>query len=698
MAREISLEELEGLEQAEPGPGNVREISPDDLNQLEMRSAPLPEKEQEGLFGRIVGRLLGTDVEDPLELERMGTVMGGSIGGSMLGSRVPPVPGPAGLVVNPITGAAAGGLIGAIGGAVAPESPLELMETLGLAEEGTREEEGLSNEELRRVVEGEALLELATMGTASGIRAAGRMIGKSATGITKADMNMAREADKIGIQLAPFQLGDKGFGRGVINVMGRFPILGGSARKVGEAAENAVRLKLEGAPDRIATVLAGSDVGLKMWNDAKAVYKKVGGAFDQAYENLALTANRAGVFYRMDNTSQAAQATIDTLKKLRSPQAGGGATSAGAVSEGVIDFLDGQGLGMLGTHTLGQADELMKKIDDYVGKIDPANRARALKLLSPVKGAVKTDIVKNGVGPQAKSIGQAQARLDADYSAAMAEFFETSAAKRFESVRQGGIRGTTLPSKEATRVPIDKLADMVVDLDSPQIMRELSSVVSGNTYKQMAAMEMDKLLSKALKTKKGATVLDSTVLRAQLGLRGPTTRSKAVETMLTQAGSPLALKELHQVADIADKLANTPVPNWSTFIARRASLGGVSSLLKGAFPAAALTGGAAAGATAGSGLIGGLAFFFGTRGLVGAVSNPLNARFFKEVLSGEASALTKRKAYLSLIGNVAEGLTQGGIEATNQIDSKVLEYFRSDSFKEHAEETADMIFGESDGN
>ena len=56
-----------------------------------------PPKDSPSIGRRMVQRFLGTDVDDPLELTRMGTSIVGMIGGGIAGSRIPALPGPVAL-------------------------------------------------------------------------------------------------------------------------------------------------------------------------------------------------------------------------------------------------------------------------------------------------------------------------------------------------------------------------------------------------------------------------------------------------------------------------------------------------------------------------------------------------------------------------------------------------------------------------
>ncbi len=690
----------------------IREATADEAQAFRQQEAsPTPQLDQEkpGLLDRVVQRFLGTDVDDPLQLERTGTTLAGAIGGSisgaklgaMIGARTPPT----GPLINPITGAAGGSLLGAIGGAVAPEAAMEFGEFLGLVPEGTREAKGLSNEELQRVVEGEALLEVMTLGTAGALRGAGRAVGRKLAGVTKEGERIADEASQQGIRLAPFQLGESGLGRGIVNVMGRFPVIGSNARKVSEASEEAIRMVAEGASERIAPILASNELGTKIWDNVQALSKEVGNRFEDEYSELFRFANQQGVQYGTRNTKEAATGILNTIAK-RTPTKGteqvpglivdasgkpltettkvikGKAAEAGKI---VRKFLIDEGYTKLPNQSLAQADELIKKIDQRIAKTDKELRREVGKLLSPLRGAVKTDIATQGVGKTAQQVGDQMAHVDAVFAKTMSDLFETSAAARLGSVQKGGIRSVDAPSKRATRMSPDQLVGLFSNMKSPEVMQQLGRLVPKGTFKEFTASQLSNLIGKSMNTGiSGATKLDADALAKQLGVGAKTSddlgRQGAVQSMLKQAKSPLTYHELESITKAAQQISNTPVPDWSTFIARRGTIGGAGAVLRGILPATAV----GAGAVGAGGALGGLLFMGGSKALVDAVSNPLNARAWKEVLSEEASAINKRAAWLRITQKTISGMRDAG-EMAPEVAQGVLQ---------SAQEVADTLFTE----
>lgn len=274
------------------------------------KAAPT-EPEKPGIVSRVVRRFLGTDVDDPAEWPRLGATVAGGFGGGVLGSRLPVAPGPAGVVINPVTGAVAGGLVGAVGGAVAPEATMGAAALVGLIDEETRKRYSLSFEDLRTLAEGEALLELATGGTLLALRLGGRLttralagsgdepltgrfartrtafrgVGRAFTGGGEG-AEVAAAAHRQGIELMPVQVGGRAIGRGYVAVMGRFPFLHTPLSKRGQAAEDALRIRLQSAPERIGPISNWSDVSERIFDDARDLAGRTSKYFDEKYTAL----------------------------------------------------------------------------------------------------------------------------------------------------------------------------------------------------------------------------------------------------------------------------------------------------------------------------------------------------------------------------------------------------------------------------
>jgi hypothetical protein len=643
--------------------------------------------ERPGLMSRIVSRALGTDIDDPLEMERLGTTALGGIGGAMLGSRVPVAPGPAGVVINPVTGAVAGGLAGAVSGSVAPEGTLELMEFAGLLPEGAREERALSDEELRRVASGEALIEVVTAGTATGIRAGGRTLGRVLTGVTKEGEELAGRAAEQGIDLAPFQVGKRRIGRGIVNVLGRFPIIGQPAQSLTAKTERQIAAIIEKMPERVAPLLRGSELGPKILKEAGQLVKTVGEGFSKQYDQLKLDALEAGIEVVPFKLREAAESVIENINRITPRDLAGDPKTAAASSEYVSRWIQ-DNVQDLGTQSLGQMDEILKLVDEGISEAPEEIRRAVARSLILLKTAAKSDVAENIFkrdGTKATEFADRLAKLDADFSETMAFLFETSAGKKTEIVASSGLRGTTTQAKDVTTVPVDQLANIMLNnLTSPQAIDELRRLVTPETFRAVGARVLADAFQQSVKITPEGAFLNADELANQLGKLGQKTdRAEALRVLFEN--SNITDEMLTTIVDAARAMSDSPIPNASAFLARRAGIAGAKGVIRGVMPWLAV-GSAGAGAAALSNVFGGMMFMLGTTGLVTTVADPVNARALRSVLSQEATKIQIREGFLRLMrAGINSGVDAGEwtAEQAKNLQSATVEW-------------ADQMFPEED--
>lgn len=302
--------------------------------------------------------------------------------------------------------------------------------------------------------------------------------------------------------------------------------------------------------------------------------------------------------------------------------------------------------GVTARQTLAQMDGLVSKIDQQLASMEPSQRRFAQALMTQLRQAAQHDAVMNLRGVDANEIGRARKELDTEFSQTMSSLFETATANKFGAVRSQGIRGVT--ADETTRTPVDQLARLIVKLDSPQSLEELSRLVSPDTMQRITAHVMDDAVSSAMVTRTGAgKAFDVEKFAKHLGLDKPTgDRRKVITAMLEKSNSPLTVKDLEELVIAGRAISSMEIPNVSSFIARRATIGGLQSIINGILPGATLVGGAAyAGAT-----LLATAMFVGGGRLVSAVlANPDSARALKTVLNREASTVVRREAYVRVL-------------------------------------------------
>lgn len=639
------------------GPGGIES---DPILRPSIRKTDVPQ-EPVSLFQKGLARFRGTDVDDPIALGRLANTAAGGILGASLGVRTPIAPGPLGVAINPITGALAGGAVGSALGAMAPETTMEIGERLGFLPPGTRKRKGLSDEELRTVAEGEALVDFALGSTVQAAGLAMRGAGRLMAGVTRAGQDVAERAAGMGIDLPATAAGDSRFAKFFTAVFGRFPLIGTKMRRTGELAEMQIKEAVEALPERIAPVFSESQIGRDIHRNANTIVKKISHKFNAQYEEVFAAAEEADVRVAPLETTKKANEVLAKIAKETPVGPTGEATSAGKTLDKVATFVRDE-IAVLETapQTLRQMDGVMSKLDQELASLEPGQKRFASALLMQIKTAAQKDVVTNMSGEGAAAISGRLRELDREFSTTMSQLFETATAKRFQTVQRRGLRGLT--ADEATRTPVDELAKKVVDLDSPQAIDELSRLVSHRTMSRIAARTLEDAFQKGMKVSDaGISFFNPDAAAKAFGLdRKGTARSEAIERLLSKT-SGVTMDEIRTVLDAARAMRRVEVPDVSSFIARRGTIGGAEAVLKGLMPGAALAGAGVAGGGVLGGTIGMLTFIGGGRAISHAIADPLAARSLKIVMNKQASRANRKVNAVRVLNLTVEALNEQDI-------------------------------------
>ena len=232
--------------------------------------------------------------------------------------------------------------------------------------------------------------------------------------------------------------------------------------------------------------------------------------------------------------------------------------------------------------------------------------------------------------------------------------FQTPTAQRFGRVdRRIFGPGADLPGT----MNADQTADFVLNLRSPQAVRDLRSLVGDDVMNGAARNFLEGAVESSRFADSG--FLDFQALQRQLGLTGPRRIDRAA---LEEFIGPDTLRNIEAIGEVAENL--TKIPAVNQFVARRAVLGGASSAVR------ALTGTALAGASAG-GIMSGvgvetIATLYFSRRFANLLTNPEQMQNLTRVITDTDMPLLQKRA---LLGRTMEIFgDQVLIEPTGSLD------------------------------
>ena len=668
-----------------------------------------------------VGQFFGSNVDDPIEIKRAAIGAGASYILGNVGSKVPPLPGPAGLVVNPWTMGFAGSTAGLILGNYAPELMIEVLEKFNAMPEGTRDEMLLSPRDLATVVKGEVVLDTWLFGGLSAVRLVGRPMGRLIAGVSEEGLRIAREAAKRGIHLIPVQVGNRKIARGFVVVAGRLPFIASSIRlKVARSGEAIAKIWKD-MPARLGPLAAFAEISDDIFLASTNLFKHIDETFSRQYTELYETArlHKVQIIPRA-SLKWAKQALKDInnmkVKQIEHPEE----ESAGEAFDALETFIKNKILSMGGKTTkvvkgdefslprkttdktvpgpvrvaeqsLDAMDTLSRKVDEELLKLPPDQQNHIRKMMVELKQAIQEDVLTNMRGPHAGEITRRYKEIDKNYSYTFSTLFETATAKKFMSViKGGGLKSKILDN--TTRQHIDQLAKIVINLESPQAIKELFRLMPPEMEKRIVAKIFADAISDSMKhIDEFTTEFSPSTIAKRLGLDSPVSnRRLAIKTMLEETGSKITMTELDELFKHANKIAGLEIMDVSTFIMRATMFGSIRGTMNAMIPGLTLAG-ASGGliARTGSTLIGMMGFLLGGKGISAMLANEATLQPLKLVLDKETSQVIRRKAWLQ-VGRLTLNMFKVGGEAGANFSEEKMERL-STLWEEGAVELDDFV-------
>lgn len=653
-----------------------------------------PAQPAKSLTTKAYERFWGTDVNDPVQYPRLGTQLITGVAGGYAGAEVgaaagAAVGGPIGAGVGAAVGGVAGGLLGTAAGTVAPEAYMETAEFLGMVKPGTAKKHGLKGgvfgEDMKTMLEGEMLIDMVTGGGLVAARMAVRGTGRLATGISgvmgfnKEGRRLADRAAMEGINLLPVQVGNRTLPRGFVAVMGKFPLVSAPMRSRIHNTEKEWKAAFDSLPASIAPLaLNMGSVSKKVMEDGKDIFKKFSDDMSKEYESVFARADASGAHITPQSTFDKSKEILDTITKETPAAAGKRKAAHTGPMEEVKTFLNNDiapifrstksGATSLADQSLKQMDILMQKVDGKIASLaknaEPGSH-EAIMRLEGLKNSIRLDLYTNIHGLFANSIAMDLRGLDVEYSKQMADIFETVAAKRFGTVKRGGLKQFNFDSN--TRTSTESLADILIRGETVKEVEDLKKIVYPDTFKNIAANVLEKRVQDAyVPGEKGMQLLDIDALSKNLGLDKPGSKRYLHTEKLLELSGGVDMKRLKNLLEIGQKVASVEAPNSSIFMARRVTMGGLQAIVGGLLPVMGAHGVGQGTAGVAGGFIGSAIVIGGAHLFSRMISDPSIARSLIYVMKPETKRIARQAAWMKGVQTAIHGMRDAGILASDE--------------------------------
>ncbi len=580
-------------------------------------------------------------------LTRPAFEMAGGTGGAVLGAGAGGVAGVAGGPAAPATvpgGAIGGGLIGGGLGTAAGSLLFDSIEDV-LRFSGVIESEspGVGERSIQALRSGAE-----DIAFAGGAQIVGKGLGAVKPGIGRilglrsADVDAAVDAAAAaGIPVGAVDVGTHTGGRvvrGTARVLGIFPWIGGPFRKSAAEKADVVTTKFGEILDSMApNATLSSDLGLDMAEAARGSIKEFRDVSSRLYGNFETLAKDAGSIVPTNvgvddipSIKEAAQTLVDRTAAGKiiledgTELVGPAADEMGQFIEALTKLPDNL--------TIAQYRQLSTDLRGFIGLAgsNGLDVSRFATLKQSMEGALAS-IDPNVAGAE---VVDALQTANSFYSKGITQF-QTPTGQKFGRIdrnifQPGPVRPGTINEDEIARV--------AVNLKSPQAIADLRALVGDDLMGQAARRHFETAWQGSIKSDPAGDLIGFNWKKFgdDVGLTGKGENAGALQEFIKGSGTDL--DELKAFVGAASKVQ---VPqSVSTFIARRAALGGFSAALGGAVVAGLIPGSA----------LGSVAAALSARHVTKIISDPAQLRAMRRALSPEVPVAQRR----ALLGRLIE--------------------------------------------
>jgi len=483
----------------------------------------------------------------------------------------------------------------------------------------------------------EAKTDLMFTGAASSIGPLFKSLGilrAKALGVGKKEMADVLEAEKFGVDLGASEASRFPAVKTTISVVGRFPFLGTPAKQAAAKKAAQVFQGEERILARLGPTANLAEVGVDLNAAARTAIKGFRDEAKVLYTKARDIADEAGEIIPTQNVKAMAKAIAENFDSARPGRKG--------VKSPIVEYAESL-KDMPDRLTGSQFDALVDDLDVALKKSQ--TDGFGIKQGLDIKSASEIDlrsVATDDVGPtQAKAFVEALKEADEFFSKGM-KTFETATAQKFNRVTKKAFQ---VGLKKPGNLNEDELFRVAFNTKSPKAMTDLRELVGPKVFNRAVRAHIDTAFNKSKDVlNENTNVFNPKKFIKALGLEDKNSAQyAALETSLKSTG--INPNDLIRFSKVAEKALSTEIPNVSTFIARRATIGGAKSGLSALIPGLAVAGGAFGAVTPAMAVL----MTLGARGTVKLLSNPKTLKIATRALDEELPIAVRRANAIRLV-------------------------------------------------
>lgn len=592
----------------------MAEIFVEGLGNVQIQGDVPNEQEKKSILNQLQSQQKTEDIEQPINTEEQKTqsftqsainalksretgLAAGGFGGFAAGARLG---GMGGAMVGGLPGAVVGGLAGGVLGAAGVGQVYDIVDSYIQGENKTFDE---STKQALKDIKTETMFSMVGQ-TIPGIKPAiTRLLLKKEKGeLVGKDVKELYEAGKrIGVDILPTDVAGR-FGTMYGKVIGVFPWVGSPIKTAAAKRGRQLNVIKNQVLDDLAPNEHISDLGIDMFNAAKNSSKEFKNVASDLYNVFYKEAGKINKpFIPSQNIKNEASTIVKNFLQQRPKEV----ITKTVVRDGrkvklkikkpipsAVNQKYGEYIRKLSNLdeflTPNQIKQIKQDLAEFSMNIagkDNAGVFKISKLSKAADGALRDfdNYNLSSFGSDPKVSKESLGKLISDLKAADAfyangiQLYGRSTAQRFRKVDKNiFMSGFDKPGS----IEADELFKYVIKTGSPQSLKDLRTLIGNENFSKVSRKIIDNAFTKA--SVRGdqyrGLLFNPNVLEEELGLIGKNS-SEMLENIT--AGTKINKQKLMDLIEVSKAHANIEIPDVSSFVQRRATLGGVKSLIGG---------------------------------------------------------------------------------------------------------------------